>query len=136
MIKPWPCCGGNHEALTAIFDIIENHNIKSEEVESITVATSWRPPGPCISMNPKAALEGKFSMQYNIASAIVDRKIDLDTYIEKNFARSEVWALMKRVNYIRHPECTGTTNQLKSRHRFAEVSIKLYDGNLLSERQS
>ena len=134
-IKPWPCCGGNHEALTAILRLIEKHDIKPDEVDCIEVATSWKPPGPLVHMNPEIGFEGKFDMRYNMALALIDRKIELSSYTEEKFQRPEVKSLMKKVNYIQHPDCVDKPLSLQSESRFAAVTLKLKDGRVLSERQ-
>ena len=134
-IKPWPCCGGNHEALTAILQLIEKHDIKPDEVDSIEVATSWKPPGPLVRINPEIGFEGKFSARYNMALALIDRKIDLDSYTKEKFQRPEVHSLMKKVNYIQHQDCVDRPLRLQSESRFAVVTVKLKDGRVLSERQ-
>lgn len=134
-IKPWPCCGGNHEALTAMLRIMEKHPIQADEVDSIEVATSWKPPGPCLRTEMSRAFEGKFNLTYNMASVLVDRKIDLGTYREEKFRRPGVQSLMSRVNYVQHPDRRDKPQSLQSESRFAVVTLKLKDGRVLSEHQ-
>ena len=134
-VKPWPCCGGNHEALTAMLRIIEKYNIKPDEVESIEVATSWKTPGPCLRTDMNVAFEGKFNIAYNMASVLVDRKIDLETYRDEKFRRPEVQRLMGRVNYIQHPDRQDKPLSLQSDSRFAAVTVGLKDGRTLLEYQ-
>jgi len=134
-IKPWPCCAGNHEALTAMLRIMEKHPLQPDEVDSIEVATSWKPPGPCVRTDMRRAFEGKFNIPYNLASILVDRKIDLGTYREENFQRPEVQSLMSRVHYVQHPDCRDKPESLQSESRFAALTLKLKNGQVLSEYQ-
>ena len=134
-VKPWPCCGGNHEALTAMVRLVEKHNIRPDEVESIEVAASWKTPGPCLRMEVHVPLEGKFNIPYNMASALVDRKVDLVTYGDEKFRRPEIQRLMARVNYIQHPDRKDKPLSLQSESRFAIVTVRLKDGRTLSEYQ-
>ncbi|MFC1966923.1 MmgE/PrpD family protein [Chloroflexota bacterium] len=133
-IKPWPCCGGNNEALTAILHLIEQHDIKPDEVNNINVATSWKPPGSTIRINPRNGFEGHFSLQYNMALALLDRKIDLDSYSDEKFSRPAMQDLIKKVNVIWHPDCVDRPLRLQSESRFAIVTLNLKDGRVISEQ--
>ncbi len=134
-VKPWPCCGGNHEALTAMLRMAETYNLKADQVESVEVAVSWKTPGPCLCTEMGAPLQGKFNIPFNIACAIIDRKIDFETYREERVRRPEVQNLMARVTYVQHPDRKEKPLSLQSESRFAQVTVKMKDGRTLSENQ-
>ncbi len=134
-IKPWPCCGGNHEALTVILHLIEQHDIKPEQVRSIEVATSWKPPGSLVRTNPQTGLEGKFSMQYNMAAAIIDRTVNLNTFTDEKLSRPIMQDMIKKVNVVWHPDFANKPPRLQSEARFATVTLNLNDGRVLSEQR-
>jgi 2-methylcitrate dehydratase PrpD len=134
-IKAWPCCAGNHEALTAIFQLINQYDIKPEEVDAIEVATASKPPGPVIRTRPQKGFEGKFSMQYSMATALVDRKVDLYSYTDEKLSRPIVQQLIKKVNHVWHEDYADKPARLQGDARFAVVTLRLKDGRVVSERR-
>jgi 2-methylcitrate dehydratase PrpD len=134
-IKPWPCCGGNHAPLTAIFRLIEQNDIKPEQVSSIEVATASKPPGPLIRSNPQNGFEGKFSLQYNMAAALIDHKVDLNTFTNEKLSRPEMQQLIRKVSVVWNPVFAEESQKSKSEPRYVLVTVKLNDGRVLSERQ-
>jgi hypothetical protein len=51
------------------------------------------------------------------------------------FRRPEVRSLMSRVNYVQHPDRRDKPQSLQSESRFAAVTLKLKNGQVLSEHQ-
>jgi 2-methylcitrate dehydratase PrpD len=134
--KQWPCCGGNYEVLTALFDLLKEHDIQPDQIREILVATSMRPPGPVNRPHPRNGMEGRFSLPYNVATALIDQVIDLSSFSDEKFARPAVHDLMRKVNVVWHPECADKPLRLQSESRFITIDIVFNDGRLLSKRQN
>ena len=134
--KSWPCCGGNDEALTAVFDLMKESEIRPDHIRNIVVATSWRPPGPVNRPHPRNGYEGKFSLEYTVATALLDQVIDLSSYSDEKFERPAVHDLMRKVNVVWHPDCAGRPLRLLSESRFVTVEILFSDGRTLAKRQN
>jgi 2-methylcitrate dehydratase PrpD len=134
-IKAFPCGWGNHPALLAILRLIEKHDIKPEQVNAIEVTTASKPPGFLIRTRPQNGGEGQHSMQYSMAIALADRKVDLKSYSQEMFSRPVVHDLMKKVKVTQHPELAGLPVRLRGEVGFATVTLRLKDGRVLSERQ-
>jgi 2-methylcitrate dehydratase PrpD len=133
--KQWPCCGGNYEVLTAIFDLLKEHDIKPDDIRDITVATSMKPPGPVNRPHPRNGMEGRFSLPYNVATALLDHVIDLSSFCDEKFKRPAVQDLMKKVQVVWHPDCADKPQRLQSESRFITIDIVSKDGRMLSKRQ-
>jgi len=133
--KGWPCCGGNDEALTAVFDLLQETEINVDQIKEIIVGTSWKPPGPVNRPNPRDGYEGKFSLQYTVATALLDKVIELSSYSAKNFERPAAQALMKKVKVIWHPDFVDRPLRLMSESRLVSVEIVFKDGRVLSRTQ-
>lgn len=76
-VKSYGCCMQNDRALDALFQLIEEHNIYYDQVESVEVET---PPhtGKMLRFNdPQNGEEAKFSLKHSLAAALIDRKPDL-----------------------------------------------------------
>ncbi|WP_165452507.1 MmgE/PrpD family protein [Paenibacillus thalictri] len=132
--KQWACCGGNYEVLSALYDLLAEQEIPVQQITEIAVATSMMPPGPAFRVNPRTATEGRFSMNYNIASCLIDGIVDLDTFTDTKFNRSEVHELMGKIRVSWHPECAGKPRRLQGESRFVTIDIRLQDGRVISKR--
>lgn len=96
-VKKYPCCNKTHRTLDATLKLALDKGIHPDNIATIVVTI---PPGedvPLIYNKATTPLEGKFSMQFCVASAIVDGKIDFDTFTSKNVARHQVQQLSDKV---------------------------------------
>ncbi|MCH8280689.1 MAG: MmgE/PrpD family protein [Chloroflexi bacterium] len=96
MVKKYPCCGGNHSMLDSLFSLMREHNFSYEDVESAEVD---QPYLSIVMMygEPADPLQGKFSSQYNVAAALVDNEIAIDTFSAEKLADPAVQETMKKV---------------------------------------
>jgi 2-methylcitrate dehydratase PrpD len=103
-VKRWPCCYSNHRALGGLYTLIDKHRLRAEEISE--VAIGFLPGGDraLVSRNPKTGLEGKFSIEYVIAAALLDGPITLGTFTDAMVQRPAVQALMKKVRRFRLPD--------------------------------
>ena len=128
-IKKYPCCGSSHLSLDAIFKIIESHNIDPNAIEKITSWVDFDPPRSLVHYNPTSALEGKFSMQYLLAAALLDNQIGLNSFSDEKINRPEIQNLMGKVIMTRHPGNEGKQSWMEGFHK---VDIKLTNGDIIS----
>jgi len=133
--KQWASCGGNYEVLSVLYDLLDEEDIDPDQISDIVVALSMTPPGPSFRSNPRTAMEGRFSLSYNVASCLIDGKVDLDTFTDEKFRRQAVHGLMEKVRVVGHPECEGKPKRLQNESRFIELTIWLKDGQVISRRQ-
>ena len=99
--KRWPCCYCNHRSIGALLEMIPEHGIRAEAVQSIEIGF---PPGTdtaLIHTNPQTGLEGKFSIEYVAAATVLDGKVGIDTFADTMVQRPEVRALLKKVRRYR-----------------------------------
>jgi 2-methylcitrate dehydratase PrpD len=98
-IKRFPCCGANHPAICAVTELIRRENLKADDVESIEVHQSPNPlDGALIYAWPSVALEGKFSLAFNVAEAWRHGNVTVESFTEENLA--EVGAYRDKVTVI------------------------------------
>ena len=129
-IKKYPCCGSSHLSLDAIFKIIESHNIDTNSIDEITSWVDFDPPRSLVHYNPTSALEGKFSMQYLLAAALLDNQIGLNSFSDEKINRPEIQKLMGKVIMTRHPGNEGKQSWMEGFHK---VDIKLTNGATISD---
>jgi len=136
-VKRWPNCYANHPPIAAILHLIEKYDVRPEQVNAIEVLTFTKPPAALIRTNPQRGFEGKFSMQYSIATALVDRKVDLNSYTDEKLTRPMIQQLMKKVSVAQHPDTADLPPALFWEYPFQGViiTLRLNDGRVLSERE-
>lgn len=133
-LKQWPCCGGNYEILSLLYDLLDQQPIDYTRIKSITIYTSMTPPGPAFRVHPRTAMEGRFSITYNAASCLVDGSVGMDTFTEEKFQRPEVQELIGKMQVLWHPECAGKPRRLQGESRFVSIDIFMDDGSVISRR--
>ena len=123
-MKPYPCCLLTHRCIDAILHLIKEYGVVANDVEKVECRTSEFIPQALIHARPRTALEGKFSMQYCMAIALLDGRIGFKQFTDEKVLDPKAQELLQRVTYV-HPE--GLI-PLQSE----AVTIKLKDGRELS----
>jgi len=78
-------------------------------------------PQVLIHSHPRAALEGKFSMQYCMAIALLDGQVDLNQFTDEKVLDTKAQELLKRVRFVHHE--AASFNEA--------VTVRLKDGREL-----
>ena len=130
-IKKYPCCGSAHLALDATFDLLTQGAIDPGEVEKIEVKVDFDPPRSLIHARPTSSLEGKFSMQYCLAAALLDRRVGLQSFTDEQVMRGAAQSLIPRIDMRRIPGNEGKPSWTEG---YNEVEVHLKDGRVLSQQ--
>jgi 2-methylcitrate dehydratase PrpD len=128
--KPFACCAGAHPALTALFTLMDNHDILPETVNSVEVRVAPAIMDVLLHSNPKTALEGKFSMPFCMAIGIIEQKAGVDQFTDEKIRHPQTRDLMKRVIVIGDPDMEKSG----SLGRSALVTIGLKNGSEFRKR--
>jgi 2-methylcitrate dehydratase PrpD len=129
-IKQYPCCGSTHSALDAMLGLVREHKPGPGDIERVDVWTHARRLEHTNRPAPKSALDAKFSVQYCMARAILDRRIGIEHFEDKAYDEPAARALLPRVHAAPY-----TTAQFPADNHFgAEVKVTLRGGHILSAR--
>jgi 2-methylcitrate dehydratase PrpD len=95
------CCGASHWAQDALQKIVRDRPTRHDEIAKIDVEIPafLMPMMPYRS--PETGLEGKYSLEYDLATIALDGKAGLHQYSDAAVQRPEARALMKKV--VVHP---------------------------------
>ena len=96
MIKKYPCCGGNHAMLDSLFSLMRDNNFTHEDVASAEVDQSYYSV-VMLYQDPDDELKGKFSAKFNVAAALVDGEIAVDTFTQEKIADPTINETMGKV---------------------------------------
>ena len=97
IIKKYPCCGGNHAMLDSLFSLMREHNFTWEDVASAEVDQSYLSI-VMLYTEPDDPLKGKFSAKYNVAAALVDGEVSIDTFSDEKIADPDIQEAMGKVS--------------------------------------
>jgi 2-methylcitrate dehydratase PrpD len=109
-IKIYPCAGVLHPALDAIIDLAKQHDLRPDNVKRIRVSLGPDAALPLVYNRPRTALEGKFSLPFSAAVALVHRRAGLSEYTDRNVLDPEITALMTRVLLVRDQRLRSVGN--------------------------
>lgn len=100
-VKRWPCCHCNHRPIGGLLALMEQHQIRPEEVTQIAVGFLPGSDNALVSHNPQTGLEGKFSIEYCAAAALIDGELTLKSFTDAMVQRVEIRELMNKVQRYR-----------------------------------
>lgn len=130
-IKPWPCCGGNHQTLTGLLDLIHKYEINPDDVVHVEhVGPGCPGMGALLRFEVNEGLEGKFCLEYNIAAAIADKKVDLSTFSDERAGKGDLQELMKKVHRSQNPDVVRRHEHIADGDPTARIQIHLRDGRV------
>jgi len=129
-IKPYPSGSLSHPAQDVILDLVRKHDLHAGDIEAIEVGTNSNVPNALIYPMPKTALEGKFSIPFCMAIAVLERKAGIAQFRDRKVRDPRVVELMKRVTLYVDQELEALGyDQVRSR-----VRVKLKDGRTVEGR--
>jgi 2-methylcitrate dehydratase PrpD len=122
-VKKYPCCFQTHRALDATLALRSVHGLDAPTVGSVFVHV---PRGATVSLlhpRPRTGLEGKFSMEYTVAAALLDGRVTLASFEDAAVNRAEAQDLLRRVETVQEGAAAAGPAD-----GYATVTISLRDG--------
>ncbi len=128
-VKRYPCCFATHRALDAVLDLRREHGLEPDQVERVRVTVPAGGLAPLIYDRPGTGLEGKFSMGYVVAAALLDGEVGLGSFGDEMVRRSEIGELEDRIEVAEDPAVPIDHNPMEEGE--VTVGIVLRDGSVL-----
>jgi len=131
-VKQYPCCAASHPVLDAVLKLREQAHGRLQEIDRIICRVHPLVPRIMIHEIPENPLQGKFSLKYCVAAAILDGKVDLESFTDKALHRPEVRRWIGRTVLstdldVERPEAGGIPTR-------AEVILQWKNGSSSSIR--
>jgi 2-methylcitrate dehydratase PrpD len=126
-VKLYPSCAGTHPALDVILDLRREHGFTANDVESIEIGVDAVTPTILIHPRPATGLEGKFSMQFCAAAAVVMGQVGLPTFEPEVVHDARIAGMLSRIEMKVDPTLRADAPALTQ----SRVSIRLRDGRTL-----
>jgi 2-methylcitrate dehydratase PrpD len=120
----------SHPAQDVLLELVSEHDIEADHVERIDVGVNSNVPNALIYTRPKTALEGKFSLQFQMSIGVLERKAGIAQFTDAKVQEPGTQAMMERVHVHVDPEIEALGyNEMRMK-----VDIKLKDGRAYSGR--
>nr|WP_255701840.1 MmgE/PrpD family protein [Bordetella sp. LUAb4] len=129
-IKQFPCCGSTHAAVTAALELRGERRLREEQIARIEILPNGNRLAHTNKPQPRTALEGKFSVQYVVARALLSGAVRLEHFSEQAIQAPEIRRLLPRIDASPHPDMPLNGAYLWG----AEVIVHLTSGEVLSRR--
>jgi 2-methylcitrate dehydratase PrpD len=90
-------CHATHSPIEASMDIVQANNISINDIQSITVQSSQLAIDAAGKKNPQTGVEGKFSIPYCIANALIYGETGMQAFVDARVLEPQIQALMKKI---------------------------------------
>jgi 2-methylcitrate dehydratase PrpD len=127
-VKLYPSCAGTHPSLDALLDLKRRERFSGADVEAVEIGVDPIVPTILIYDRPSSGLEGKFSMAFCAAAALVHGHVGLETFHESQIADPAMVAMQARVTMRIDPRLDASAPPLTQ----ARVTVRLRDGRVLT----
>jgi 2-methylcitrate dehydratase PrpD len=101
-IKPYPCCRGLHTYIDATLALVNEHDIKPEQVQEITASGSrlgYSLSAPKeLKCNPRNPTASQFSVPWAMAIAIVRRGVSIKDFTTEAIRDANVLRICNKIN--------------------------------------
>jgi 2-methylcitrate dehydratase PrpD len=124
-LKAYPACGSTRRAADAVLQIAGEPGFDPATVERIVVDVHPHVFNQLQFRAPTKGFRGKFSLDYTIASAALDRELTIDSYSDERAQRPALRAMIAKVELREHPEWEI------GRWREQPVEVRFGDGRVV-----
>ena len=124
-IKMYPCCYALQRPISAIAELARAEALDPDDVSRIEVRTPEATVVPLIRHHPGTGLQGKFSLEYAIAAALLDRNPGFASFTDAAVRRPAAGRLVGLVETELEPGGDGLLDgqlQLQLRNRVLVIS--------------
>lgn len=132
-IKPYPACGGTAFAIDAVKKLRAQYDFTLDEIKEIELWVNPIAGLPLIHHNPSKGLEGKFSLEYTTARALVSGHVKLDDFTDERVNDPAVKDLEKKMIWMEKypmPSASGSAAEFDPKG----ILLRMKDGReLVSE---
>jgi len=101
--KPWPACRISHPYLTALFQLMQEKDIKLEEIESTVLVVGGMGRMLCLPEEvrrcPQKVIDSKFSLPFTLGVALTHGKVALSHFTPEALKDPKVLASVEKISW-------------------------------------
>jgi len=129
-IKPHPSGSLTHPGMRVMLRLIQEHDIRPDQVRRVRVGTNSNMPNALIHHRPRTELNAKFSMEFCMAILLLERKAGLAQFTDAVVQRPDVQSLIERIDFGVDPEAEAAGYEKMT----TIVEVTLADGRVVGGR--
>jgi 2-methylcitrate dehydratase PrpD len=114
-IKPFASCTATHSGLEAMLRLVQREKIAPDDVEATECDLR---PYPLVRAQPSRGYEGRFSMPFCLALALMNGKVAPDDFVNERLQEPRIQELIRRTRHLPNQEVLTVT--LKNGKRLSE----------------
>jgi 2-methylcitrate dehydratase PrpD len=103
-IKKYPCCWFNHLGIDTVLDLIAEHNIAWDNVESVEHAVNKTLPMYLKYPQPKTGEDARFSLEHCTVCCFFEKQVFLDSFTDEKARDPRFVEARRKVKLTVHPE--------------------------------
>jgi 2-methylcitrate dehydratase PrpD len=96
-IKVYPCCYALQRPISAVRELLDG-GVAPEDIDRIRLRTPAGTVQPLIHSRPSTGLEGKFSLEYSVVAAVLNRHPGFASFTDEAVRRPEARNLVEKVD--------------------------------------
>ncbi|WP_368653234.1 MmgE/PrpD family protein [Ornithinibacillus sp. 4-3] len=129
--KPYPCCFATHVAADIILKWKKQNLFSNKDISKINITFPPDGDAALIVRNPKNGYDGRFSMEYVAAVAIIEGNLGVEFFKEQEI-REDIKALMNKVERLYDENAESVS--INKDARFTHVEIILNNQTTFAEK--
>jgi 2-methylcitrate dehydratase PrpD len=127
-IKRYPLCYATHRVIDGVLALRDQHHIRPDDVESVEAVIGVAQASMLRNHQPSTGLEAKFSLQFAVASALVEGAVGLSQLTDQVVAKPDVREQFSKLKI----SITEQNCPIEPAFSYADrVRLKLRDGSTL-----
>ena len=135
-MKLYPCGFPLHRPIEGTIELAVEHDIDPASVAEIRCDVHYLVPETVFHKNPQTGLQGKTSISYCVARAMLDRRIGLAQFTDAKVQDTAARQLMEKVRVEVPPELSpeAVRGRITAIAAPATVTVTLSDGSVFTRR--
>ena len=104
--KFFPCCQGNHSAITGALELSSKYEIKIDDIDHIIIRTNTFFKNILASpdkMKPRTSYDAQFSLFYTVARSLLDGGLKIDDFTEEKITEKKVIDVANKIRVESDP---------------------------------
>jgi 2-methylcitrate dehydratase PrpD len=131
VIKPYPCGVAIHPGIDAALDLRREFNISPADVDRIEIGVTRYTFDKLSYHLPTTGLQGKFSMEYGVARALIENRVAMDAFTDQSVQSEPIQKLLPRIKMFIDDEIEEAW---KIGSRPVHLRIWLKDGRMVEKK--
>ncbi|MFC1533830.1 MmgE/PrpD family protein, partial [Thermodesulfobacteriota bacterium] len=135
-IKPYPCCRGIHVFIDASLGLVNEHNIKREMIQKVTIFSG---EGDykllCLPLEtkcrPRNFVDAQFSIPYGVATAIARGKVTREAFNDEAVSSQDIIDVLEKIEVKLDASLSGGKSH---KNEPGKVQILTKDEKIYSNR--